>query len=538
MSERTIRSHVRCPHCDSSDGLTVYDDHEHCYVCDYDLQFGKENRPEIAKQEVVRPMKEMVFDTTEPYRGLEKRTLDSYGVAFKNETVIFNYRDKTGQFVARKGRDKIGMGPNGKRRTEWQGDAKSVAGFGQHLANPVKHQNLCICEGELDAPSIWQATNGKVAAISVPNGAAGAAKFIKQNLDELLKFKTITVCTDNDEAGHKAATAIMELFDCGQVKRALFPRKDANDTLQELGPIAVKEAVETAREIRPDGIKSASAYRGITLRAPKRTITQCAFAFWNSKTPFYDNQLIILIAGSGVGKTTFARALCLHLMENQIRCGWIGLEESAEESIFRFVGQAAGIQIHARENYDEIKPEELQNIELADRFITGSGRLELFDHFGSLDEETILQRMSYMVRSLGCKFIFLDHLTIVGSGLAQDTKHLDSLITKIRSFIAATKCTVFAISHLSRAQGMNFENGDMPELQNIRNSHSIVQLGDTIWGLSRKRGDNVTHSACLKNRMLGRLGYAGSFEFTEETQRLHHRWEDQALNSHSGMTSR
>ena len=29
--------------------------------------------------------------------------------------------------------------------------------------------------------------------------------------------------------------------------------------------------------------------------------------------------------------------------------------------------------------------------------------------------------MAYMVRALGCKHIYLDHLTIVGSGLAQDT---------------------------------------------------------------------------------------------------------------------
>merc|ERR1711965_612715 len=121
-----------------------------------------------------------------------------------------------------------------------------------------------------------------------------------------------------------------------------------------------------------------------------------------------------------------------------------------------------------------------------------------------------------MVRSLGCQHIYLDHLTIISSGLAQDTRHLDSLITKIRSFIAATKCTVFAISHLSRQQGQNFENGDVPELQAIRSSHSIVQLADTIWALGRKRGSNDTTSHCLKNRMLGRTGYSGHFTFEEK----------------------
>jgi twinkle protein len=293
--------------------------------------------------------------------------------------------------------------------------------------------------------------------------------------------------------------------------------------------MAVKEAVQAAKEIRPDGIKSASTYAGIVSKPRQCKATDCAFVFWNNKTPFYDNQLIVLIAGSGIGKTTFARALALHDMERGIKVGWLGLEETAEEAVFRFAGMAAGLQIHARQSYAGLTDQEMQHIKQADKFVTGSGNLELFDHFGSMDENIILQRMSYMVRSLGCQHIYLDHLTIVGSGLAQDTKHLDALITKIRSFIAATKCTVFAISHLNRnsSQYKNMEDGGVPELHDIRGSHSIVQLADTIWALARKRGTNTTHSYCLKNRMLGRTGYAGSFDFDEATQRLNQTWDDQ-----------
>jgi twinkle protein len=524
-SSRFIR-HSACPSCESSDALAVYDDHEHCFSCNYDKQYKEKNEaPSEARS--FSPMNEIAFDLTEPHRGLDKRTLDSYGIGFKDGFIVYQYRDRNGQHVAQKIRA-IEPGDDGKRLTQWRGSAKEATGFGQHLANPAKHKAIVICEGELDAPSVYQAFGGKVAAISVPNGAQSAGKFVRDHLDEFLKFESVIVCTDNDEPGNAAATQIMGLFEPGKVKRAVLPCKDANDTLQEMGSHVLKEAVEAAREIRPDGIRPASDYAGLVLKPPDRRATDCAFAFWNQKCPFYDNQLIILIAGSGIGKTTFARTLCLHDMERGIKCGWIGLEETAEEAVFRFVGAAAGIQLHARQSYGELNPQQLLDIEQADRFVTGSGMLELFDHFGSLDEESILNRMNYMVRSLACQHIYLDHLTIIGSGLAQDTRHLDSLITKIRSFIAATKCTVFAISHLSRSPGQNFENGDIPELQNIRNSHSIVQLGDTIWALGRKRGTQLTHSHCLKNRMLGRLGYAGSFEFDEGTQRLDHKWVDQA----------
>lgn len=514
--------HAPCTACDSSDALAVYaDGTSYCFSCG--SYFGKGKAKEKPSLRVDQPMIELDFTPwgEANYRGLTKRVLEQYGIVRTSDGIAFQYRNRQGKVIAQKFRTE-------DKKISWRGNAKDVAGFGSHLANPVHHDAIAICEGELDAPSIYQATNGKVVGISVPNGAQNAANFVKKHLDFFNPFKIIYVATDMDEPGQAAASALVALFEAGQVRRIVFPSKDANDTLTELGGMAVKEAVQAAKEIRPDGIKSATTYQGIVLKPRECKATDCGFAFWNQKTPFYDNQLIVLIAGSGIGKTTFARALALHDMEQGIKVGWIGLEETAEEAVFRFVGMAAGLQIHARQSYAGLTDQQLQHISQADKFVTGSGNLELFDHFGSLDENTILQRMSYMVRSLGCQHIYLDHLTIVGSGLAQDTRHLDALITKIRSFIAATKCTVFAISHLNRgsSQTRNHENGDVPELHDIRGSHSIVQLADTIWALARKRGTNTTHSYCLKNRMLGRCGYAGSFVFDEETQHLDQRWED------------
>ena len=461
------------------------------------------------------------------YRGIPSRVLNQYGITRDGDCTIFNYRNQSGDVVAQKLRNAD------KTKVSWRGNAKEVTGFGSHLASPNKHEAIAICEGEFDAPSIFHATSGKVVGVSVPSGAQSAANFVKKHLDFFNQFKIVYVATDMDEPGKAAASALVPLFEAGQVRRIIFSRKDANEELQELGSQAVKDAVHGAKEIRPDGIRSASAYKGIALQPPERSVTPCAFSYWNDKSQgFWDNQLILLIAGSGIGKTTFARALALGDMERGIKVGWIGLEETAEEAIYRFVGMAAGVQLHARRNYIGLNDAQLAAISDADKFVTCGGRLELFDHFGSLDEETILNRMAYMVRSLGCRHLYLDHLTIVGSGLAQDTRHLDALVTKIRSFIAATKCTVFAISHLNRgsAQFKNHEDGGVPELHDIRGSHSIVQLSDTIWALSRKRGTNRTHSFCLKNRMLGRQGYAGSFEFNEATQQLSQVWDDPQNN--------
>jgi len=420
---------------------------------------------------------------------------------------------------------------NKNDRISWSGKPKEVTAFGSHIANPKRVDGFAICEGEFDAPTITFATNGKVVGLSVPNGAQSAANFVRKDLDFFTQAPFVYLAMDMDEAGEKATSELVNLFKPGQVRRIDWPKKDANETLVELGSMAVKDAVYAAKEIRPDGIKPASSYAGLANKPPERKATDFGFVFWNRLTPSYDNQLIILVAGSGIGKTTLLRALALADMEQGIKIGWIGLEETAEEAVFRFVGMAAGVQIHARQNYAGLTEEQLDAISSADKFVCNSGKLELFDHFGSLDEDVILQRMNYMVRSLGCSRIYLDHLTIISSGLAQDTKHIDSLITKIRSFIASTKCTVIAISHLNRSssQHKNMEDGSVPELSDIRGSHSLCQLADTIFAAGRKRGTDITHSYCLKNRMLGRCGYAGSFEFNEDTQFLDQKWLDPTL---------
>ena len=523
MSESKFVRHIPCSVCGSSDAAAEYDDgHTHCFSCGHTTQAEKEKPAPVPDS--FRPM---ISTASAPwkdyYRGIPARTLDQYGIQKKDDWILFNYRNQSGDVVAQKIRN------GDKSSVSWRGQPKEVAGFGAHLASPKKHEAIAICEGEFDAPSIFHATNGKVVGISVPSGAQSAANFVKKNLGFFNQFKVVYVATDMDEPGKAAATALVPLFEAGQVRRIVFTRKDANEELQELGSEALKNAVHGAKEIRPDGIRSASNYKGVALQAPNRSVVPCAFQYWNDKTQgFWDNNLQILIAGSGIGKTTFARALALGDMERGIKVGWIGLEETAEEAIYRFVGMAAGVQLHARRNYLGLTDAQLSAISDADKFVTHGGRLELFDHFGSIDSDVILNRMAYMVRSLGCRHLYLDHLTIVGSGLAQDTRHLDALITKIRSFIAATKCTVFAISHLNRnsSQHKNMEDGGQPELHDISGSHSICQLADVIWALSRKRGTNTTHSYCLKNRMLGRQGYAGSFEFNEATQQLRQLWDD------------
>lgn len=525
-----IRRHQECPDCGSSTGLTIYaDGHTYCFSCHTHHNGNRMSTPDdrastpaaavAAAQE--RALRDAFPEWTAEYRGLRPDTLHLYGIApLEDGGFACTYRDSAGVQVAQKFRRK-------DKRIHWAGRAQDVAGLGEHLAGQ-RTQAVAICEGEMDAPSVYQATSGRVVGVSVPNGAGGAAKHVAARLSFYLAFPAVYVCLDMDGPGQKAAKEVADLFPPGKVKVVMLPAKDANDTLNEHGPLALRTAVENAKEYRPDGIRAANQYAGLALQAPQRQSIPYPFKAFNDKTKLYDNQLVVVIAGTGVGKTSIMRAMALGLMESGVKVGWLGLEELVEESIYHFVGQAAGIELHHRETYSDLTAEQLVRVKDAERFVTQSGRLELFDHFGSLTDEVILNRMRYMVKGLGCRVLFLDHLSIISSGQGHDVRALDAMVTKLRSFCASTRATVIAANHLSRdkASGRDFEDGDVPNLQDIRGSHAIAHLADTVWAMGRKGDSDQTRVFCRKNRIRGRKGYTCTLTWHEETQQYEETYDD------------
>ena len=68
----------------------------------------------------------------------------------------------------------------------------------------------------------------------------------------------------------------------------------------------------------------------------------------------------------------------------------------------------------------------------------------LYDHFGSLSADTIYSRIEYMALGLDIKVIFLDHLSILLSGLDGDERRMiDKTMTDLRSLVARTGIKYF-----------------------------------------------------------------------------------------------
>ena len=120
-----------------------------------------------------------------------------------------------------------------------------------------------------------------------------------------------------------------------------------------------------------------------------------------------------------------------------------------------------------------------------------------------------------MATGLECRVIFLDHLSILLSGLDGDERRMiDTTMTKLRSLVERTGIALFLVSHLRRPNSDNHahEEGGRVSLSQLRGSHSIAQISDQVVALERDQQTDSERSfttvRVLKNRYSGETGVA------------------------------
>jgi twinkle protein len=167
----------------------------------------------------------------------------------------------------------------------------------------------------------------------------------------------------------------------------------------------------------------------------------------------------------------------------------------------------------------------------------GTDRVFLFDHFGSTGVDNIVARVRYMAKGLGCKYIVLDHVSIVVSAQANgdERKALDEIMTRLRMLVQETGIALFVVSHLKRPDGKGHEEGAASSLSQLRGSGSIAQLSDMVLGLERngqaedEETRNTTHVRVLKNRFCGITGKANELAYSHSTGRMLEKEEEKEL---------
>ena len=513
--------HIACEHCGSTDANSLYDDgHTHCFKCGT-TEFEHQHEERSVMRDAIAPTKKLEIRgqiKSIPDRGISQQTCEKYGVTQDETKQYYPYADEGGNIVAVKSRTVE------NKSFSINGNFGTATLFGQHIFHKGG-KYVTVYEGELDALAGFQLTGSQWPSVSIRNGAQAALKDCKAQYEWLDSFESVVICFDADEPGKKAAKEVAELF--GNKAKIVQHKSGYKDACDYLIAGATKEFVNEwwrATPYVPDGIVNGKDLWE-ELRKPK----QLPDASWpysklnDMMAGLRKRELITIAAGTGQGKSTFLRQLIHHLLiTTNDNIGMAFLEESPERTALGIMSIEAGKPLHLPQT--EYTEEELESAYLK---TMGTGRCVLFNHFGSLDIDNVLNRLRYMVKAQGCQWVILDHYQMILSGMDTDErKGLDMLLTKLRTFVEETGVGLFGISHTRRQDGKGLENGAEISLSSLRGTQGISQLSDAVIGLQRDQQNddeakrNTTELRLLKSRFTGETGPAGSLYFDKKVNKL------------------
>ena len=511
--DEVIKYHIKCNLCSSKDDATLYrrsngKEYAHCYSCNQKEFMNEENSMVVRNEPKASNIRGSIGAI--PSRDITKETAQYYQVTQDKTDVMFPY-------------------PGGGFKIRSEGKKFSVSGklgglFGQDRF-PAGGKYITVTEGEYDALAAFQMLGSKYPVVSVPNGAAGAIKAVKESFEWLNTFEHIVICFDQDEPGQKAAKEVGELLGSKAriVKLAHF--KDANEYLMQRKSADFVNGWWRAEQFVPDGIVSGVGLWDKLNKPAKTADALYPFAGLNKLTyGIRFGELVTFVAGSGLGKSQSLREIQHYLFKtNNEKIGIMMLEESVEKSALSLMSIQADKPLHLPGN--EITEEYRKK--LFDE-VLGSDRFYFFDHFGSTGIDNIVNRVRYLAKGLGCKYVFLDHVSIVVSAQSEgdERKALDEIMTKLRMLVQETNISLIIVSHLKRPEGKGHEEGAATGLNQLRGSASIAQLSDIVIGIERDAQNsdeiirNTTHFRVLKNRFSGITGPAGSALYSLDTGRM------------------
>lgn len=523
--ESTLLGHGPCDNCGSSDANAEYSDgHTFCFSCeahkpstDHAPKTVNKRNPDLLPiGDYVSLAKRKITEATARKFGYSTST-------FKGQTVqIANYK-RNGQIIAQKVRFPT-------KDFMFVGNGKECGLFGQHLwRNGGK--TLCITEGEIDCLTVSQvmSKDNKWPVVSIPQGAAGAARAIKRELEFVSSYQKVVIMMDSDEAGQKAALEIAQLLKPNQAYIAELPAKDPSELMMAGRSPEILTAFWEAKPYRPDGIVSGADLWDEIVADDDTDSIPWPYEGLNTITHgLRKRELVTLTAGSGVGKSQVCREIAYHLIKQGETVGYVALEENCKRTALGLMGLAINKPLH-------ISKEGVSNADLKLAFddTVGSGRVYLYDHFGSLSANNLLDKIRYLAKGCDVSFIVLDHLSIAVSGLENgsdgraldERKAIDVLMTQLRSLVEETGIGMILVSHLRRPEGnKGFEEGIATSLNALRGSASIAQLSDSVIGLERNQQSedeaNQVTVRVLKNRFSGETGIATTLYFDKQTGRL------------------
>lgn len=503
--DSSLLSKGPCPNsnCGSSDAFARYSDgHGFCFSCSH-YEHGDGSTQSPTKSKGTRMIDPIQGEFVElKARGLTEETCRKFGyIVGRNKhgklVQAAPYFDADRNLVAQKVRD-------AEKNFAFVGSVKEAVLFGQHLW-PEGGRRVVVTEGEIDALSVSQAQGNKWPVVSIPNGAQGARKSLEKNLRWLNTFEEVVLCFDMDEPGLAAMVDCVTIFPPGKVKTVELPRKDANEMIRAGEADKLVNAIWNAKAHQPDGIVTLSDIKQEVLKP-----VEIGLPWWSSTLTALTygrrfGELYAFGAGTGIGKTDWlTQQIVFDVVDLDQPVGLFFLEQMPTETGKRVAGKMAGRRFHVpRDGWTD---QEL--IDAIDK-LESSGKLFLYDSFGSTDWERIRETMRFLRHSEGVRIFYLDHLTALAAAEEDEKKALETIMAELGGLVKELDCIIHIVSHLATPEGKPHEEGGRVMIRHFKGSRSIGFWCHYMFGLERDQQHEdpamrtITTFRVLKDRYTG-----------------------------------
>jgi twinkle protein len=533
---KLLKAHQECPKCGSSDAAARYDVESgpdgFCFSCSQAFNWDVDEEEEVVIEAVPVRMGQMSEINALPSQAIPDRlisqaTTAKYGVKENgNRRYYPTYR--SGEHIGYRCRTLPKSFKGGH-----VGDVGGVLEFfGQHCwSNGGRGDRLCIVTvGEEDAMAAHQmsrqhAKNGRgYCAVSSPSGCAVLIKTVKAQLEWLEGFEKVVFAVDQEQVDLEKAAEAAELLSPGKAAIASFSENDASDMLKAGKSKEFYHAIWGAKVYSPAGIVPSADTWQMLEEFSLNSVFQLPKVWGlNEILPIIrPDDLVLIAAGTGVGKSTMLKELEYHLHKTtDYNIGVVHLEESLENTVMGLVGMELGVKLDVL-NKDSVDPEDMKK---AWETMFKGNRFYFEQAFGAINEMGIVNKIRYLVKGCDCKVLVIDHLHALASEFGDDeNKHLHQLVYRLKSLTQELGCTIILAVHVRKRQDgvKGYEDGAVPTLDSIKGSSSIKQVADAAISISRGNigEDSITQYHCVKNRHYGKLGQGNKLTYNHTTGRI------------------
>src|SRR3990167_5540226 len=434
-----------------------------------------------------------------------------------------NHYNKNGELCAQK----VRLIP---KEFYWQGNSNEcVLG---HAPFIIGAKEAIICEGAIDAMSLYEADIGegtiKGDIFYLTGGAGSQTKSeIKRNYNILNKYEKLIFCFDSDDAGITALKDASRLFTPEKIYTIELRYHDPNEYLTLGTRDALLKDCLNYKQYVPSSIvlpTKAELLKKDTKGLSITFLPQLNGVIRGVKL----GRIYTLLAGSGIGKSSFTRELGYELLNSNedLKLGVAYLEEPVRLSGLGFIAIDNNLPLFELEEDPEVLKEKF---DISYEKYIRSGRVQFIDaSFMSLNGDELLYNLQCLVKLGGCKLLILDHMSMITydmGGEQGERKDIDILMKNLRKLAHDMNVSIINVCHLKRPfRGQSWDEGREVHMTDARGSAAIEQLSDVIIALERNMTDDIektkTKVKVLKNRITGLTGYVDNLYYIENTGSL------------------